>query len=75
MSEHAKLIDDLGGGTAVAKELSDLAGRPVDREAVYKWKENGVPWRFRLMLAAMAQKKEIALPSDFLGEPQKAATS
>lgn len=67
MSEHAQLIDDLGGGTAVAKALGELVGQPIDREAVYKWKENGIPWRWRNGLAALARGRGIAIPSDFLG--------
>lgn len=65
--QHSEFIKALGGGTAVAARLSELTGKDVDREAVYKWNEfNNVPWRWRHHVARIAREKEIALPDGFL---------
>ena len=64
---HADLIEAIGGGTRVAEMLTE-AGAPVDREAVYKWKSNGVPWKYRNVVARLAEKAEKPLPPGFLGD-------
>lgn len=66
--KHATLIDQLGGGTKVAIALTDLTGTAVDREVVYKWKVNGVPWRWRVHVARLAKQAGQPLPDDFFGE-------
>lgn len=35
-------------------------------EAVYKWKQNGIPWRWRPAIAEMARKAGKQLADDFL---------
>lgn len=67
MTDH-DLIKALGGGTAVAAELSRLTGAPVDRERVYKWQENGIPLRFRIPLARILIRNGIGIPPGFLPE-------
>lgn len=73
---HSELIDQLGGGTAVAKALKDVpGGGEVDREAVYKWaKLNHIPWKWRPALMAVARAQGKALPEDFIPgvEPEAA---
>jgi hypothetical protein len=63
---HADLIEHLGGGTAIAAWLVENTDARVDREAVYKWAQNSVPWRWRGHLAQMANEKGVALPDDFI---------
>lgn len=63
---HRKLIDQLGKGTVVADWVSKAGGETVDREAVYKWATNGIPWRWRPLVAKMAKQKGIPLPKDFI---------
>lgn len=64
---HAELIQALGGGTAVAKRLSEMTGKPVDREIVYKWREfDRIPWRWRGHLIAIAKEQRQRLPPEFL---------
>lgn len=60
MLSHAKVIEDLGGGTTVAKALSADLGQPVDRESVYKWRERGViPPRYWPAFERLARLREI----------------
>lgn len=65
--KHATLVDQLGGGTAIAKALwGELGETNYRREGVYKWKLNGVPWKYRQFVADLARKKRIVLPPNFL---------
>jgi len=66
MNSHREFLKGLGGGTTIAEELTVLAGEPVDREAVYKWGENGVPYRWRPFLKILAGRKGAVLPEGFL---------
>lgn len=63
---HRDLIEKLGNGTKVAAWVSARSGTAVDREAVYKWAANGIPWKWRPFIALMAAEQAISLPADFL---------
>lgn len=72
--DQATLITALGGGTEVATSLTKATGVPVNREAVYKWRERGfIPWRWRPYVVALAEKKQIAIPEGFLPTAGEAA--
>lgn len=62
----SKLIEDLGGYAAVAKQLS------LPANLVWNWQERGVPWRWRPKVASLAKRAKIKVPADFL-EPDTAA--
>ena len=64
---HAELIDALGGVTVVAKTLGITAINVVGN-----WRQRGVPWRWRPVVAKLAARKHIALPDEFL-TPQPSA--
>ncbi|MGP1257082.1 MAG: hypothetical protein ACTS10_21880 [Kiloniellales bacterium] len=66
MTTHAELIRALGGGTKLARAIEDAAGGPIDREAVYKWQNNGVPHRYRVLVARIALGADVKLPPGFL---------
>lgn len=57
-----QLIDDLGGNTALAKELG------LTPHAISNWRKRGIPWRMRPALARMADAQGLPLPSDFWDE-------
>lgn len=63
---HRELIKQLGKGTAVAAWVSAASGQKLDREAVYQWSINGIPWKWRPFVARMAAEKNVTLPADFL---------
>ena len=64
---HASLINELGGGTAIAIALWGSVGPDgKHREAVYKWKQNGIPWRWRPAVERLAKAKSLLLPPGFL---------
>ena len=70
---HASLIVSLGDGTELSKEINARTGRPVDRDAVYKWKRNGVPWRWRQVVADIARERNVLLPQGFLAPESQGA--
>ena len=64
-SMHADLIDSLGGYIALAAALTKQTGRDFDARTVHKWKKNGVPYRWRPLVAGLARSKKVALPKGF----------
>ncbi len=63
---HAKLIDDLGGPTAVAA-LIDHRRTP---QAISQWKLPGreIAFRFRRRLHRIAVRRKLDIPPNFLAE-------
>ncbi len=70
---HAELIDALGGYAKLAGDLTEQTGRTFDPRAVHKWKTNGVPYRWRPLVAKMARTRRIALPEGFSDPLSEAA--
>lgn len=66
MHAHSAIIEQLGGGTTVSDLLTELTGRRVDRERVYKWRRNGVPWEFRVPVARILIGRGLPIPAGFL---------
>ena len=47
-TEGRRVVECLGGGTAVAMALSRMTGSRIDRERVYQWaKRDTIPWPWR----------------------------
>lgn len=61
--EHSELIDRLGSNKGVIKIL----GGRVSSQSVSKWRQLGIPWKYRVMLRDEAERNGIDVPSDFLG--------
>ena len=66
------LIKALGGMSKVAARLQQ---KPA---AVGNWMLRGIPWRWRPIVAALAEESGVPLPADFLTEqkgdrPERAA--
>jgi len=73
METHADLIDRLGGGTRLAAALTRATGERFDREQVYKWKRNGVPYRWRGHVRRLAEAMGESVPADFVDAPLNVA--
>lgn len=73
--EHADLINRLGDGTVVATELwgAEASRDKRRRENVYKWKTNGIPWRWRYAVKRLADERGVQVPKDFLEDTGIAA--
>lgn len=57
-----QLIDELGGTTALAKEMD------VTPHAISNWRKRGIPWKSRPAIARLASERGIELPSGFWGQ-------
>ena len=72
MHRHGNLIEKLGGGTVLAVALWGEAGEKR-REAIYKWKQNGIPWRWRPEIYRLAALRGVTVPTEFLSGKDDAA--
>ena len=76
--EQAKLIEDLGGPTAVIGFVNDHLGyKPDDPDRLCPqtasmWKKRGIPFAYRACLAIRAREKNIGVPAGFLNEAARA---
>lgn len=76
MQEHATLIDQLGGGTVIAEALfGGIGERGRHRDTIYKWKRNGIPWRWRSAIVEIARERGVDLPDNFLRPGQDDAAN
>lgn len=68
--EHASLIKELGGGTAVATAIwGGIGPKGKHRETVYKWQVNGIPWRWRPSVETLARERGVRVPPNFFRAP------
>lgn len=58
---HAKLIEALGGVTKLAAEIG-----AKQRSLVSNWLLRGISFQYRPSIAALAEKKGVKLPKNFL---------
>jgi hypothetical protein len=69
LETHDKLITDLGGPTALAREIEvelHLAAGAFSQRAIPNWRKRGVPPDMRQTVAAIALRKGVAVPAGFL---------
>lgn len=62
-------IERLGGTKAVAAQISELSGRPLNAKAVAEWaRTDSVPQRWGFHVAKLAKKKKIKdIPAEIKG--------
>jgi|TARA_Y100000296_G_scaffold63416_1_gene73840 hypothetical protein len=58
--DHFIFIESIGDTGAVAKTLGFKLSR------VSNWKRNGIPWKYRLRIADIANERGVELPKNFL---------
>jgi len=66
MQTHAHLIDALG-----IAEIAKATGQKPN--TIGNWRKRGIAWKWRPAVASLAARKDIAVPPDFLPQPQVAA--
>jgi len=64
---HAKLIEELGGFTALARVLD------IPANVVWNWQGRGISWAWRPQVAAVAKRARVAVPGDFLSPAKRSA--
>lgn len=52
-----RAIKRLGGGTKLAGAILATTGVAVDRNAIYEWKKNGIPRRWRPVVAKLLKER------------------
>lgn len=57
---HNELIKALGGSGKVSKAIG------LNQSTVSMWRERGIAWRYRPLIADMARKAKVKLPDGFL---------
>ncbi len=58
--KYEPLIDRLGGSKAVAEALKQK------QSTISMWRVRGVPWRFRPAVVALAKRRGVSVPRNFL---------
>lgn len=61
------VIERFGTAKALAKAVAAKSGVALSQSAVYEWKRNGIPERWRKILAAVAEDQGVSLPRGFAG--------
>ena len=61
-----QIVEALGGAIKVAQALG------INTEIVRKFKARGIAWKYRPAVLALARRRKVRVPSDFL-ETQRAA--
>jgi hypothetical protein len=56
---HNELIKALGGSGKVSKAIG------LNQSTVSMWRERGIAWRYRPLIADMARKAKVKLPDGF----------
>lgn len=58
MHEHARLIERFGTAADLAEAVAARTGVRVSRSAVYEWKRNGIPDRWRGVVSELARQQK-----------------
>ena len=64
-NKYSFLIDGLGGGRLLAKNLSNFTNITLNEKTVYSWKQQGIPDRWKPAIIKLLIKSNIAIPDDF----------
>ena len=65
MKDH-EIVEALGGPPAI------FAATGISLDAARKFITRGIPWKHRPKIAALAKRKKVSLPPDFLENQRKA---
>ena len=64
---HAKLLADLGGTSAVARDLGIAAN------VVWNWAQRGIAWPWRQEVASLLLKRGLPIPAGFMSANRRRA--
>jgi len=62
----SSLIDSLGGGRRLAKELANLTNLTLNEKTVYSWKQQGIPDKWRPAIIKLLVNIGLEVPNNFL---------
>jgi pyruvate dehydrogenase E1 component alpha subunit len=63
--DNSFIIDKLGGGRTLAKNLSEYTNSFLNEKTVYSWKQQGIPDRWKPLVIKLLVKSGFDVPQDF----------
>jgi len=65
-NEFSTIIDDLGGGRLLAKNLSLFTNTVLNEKTVYSWKQQGIPDKWKPSIIKLLLKSGSNIPESFI---------
>ena len=64
--DFSSIIDDLGGGRLLAKNLSQFTNTALNEKTVYSWKQQGIPDKWKPSIIKLLLKIGANIPKSFI---------
>ncbi|PPR16812.1 MAG: Acetoin:2,6-dichlorophenolindophenol oxidoreductase subunit alpha [Alphaproteobacteria bacterium MarineAlpha9_Bin3] len=64
--DFSSIIDDLGGGRLLAKNLSQFTNTVLNEKTVYSWKQQGIPDKWKPSIIKLLIKVGANIPNNFM---------
>ena len=65
-NKFSNIIDDLGGGRLLAKNLSSFTNTVLNEKTVYSWKQQGIPDKWKPSIIKLLLKSGNNIPESFI---------
>ena len=65
-NKFSNIIDDLGGGRLLAKNLSSFTNTVLNEKTVYSWKQQGIPDKWKPSIIKLLLKSGSNIPESFI---------
>jgi len=65
-NKFSNIIDDLGGGRLLAKNLSSFTNTILNEKTVYSWKQQGIPDKWKPSIIKLLLKSGSNIPESFI---------
>ena len=68
--ETSKLIKSLGGAKVIHSHLLSK-NKNINIDSIYKWKTNGIPYRYRLYIKELIESKGLSISANSFADKKK----
>ena len=65
-NKFSNIIDDLGGGRLLARNLSSFTNTVLNEKTVYSWKQQGIPDKWKPSIIKLLLKSGSNIPESFI---------
>ena len=65
-NKFSNIIDDLGGGRLLARNLSSFTNTVLNEKTVYSWKQQGIPDKWKPSIIKLLLKSGCNIPESFI---------
>ena len=65
-NKFSNIIDDLGGGRLLARNLSSFTNTVLNEKTVYSWKQQGIPDKWKPSIIKLLLKSGCNIPKSFI---------